>query len=101
MVHDLMDQVVRANVATDANNKRKWEDDQGIIFGQKQNKQAKVVRAYAVGSSDRRGYARTLPLCDECKLHHHHGPCPPQCGSCKKVGHKTRHCWNPTSMTCY
>ncbi|GJV59128.1 hypothetical protein Tco_1465228 [Tanacetum coccineum] len=29
MAHDLMDQVVRAKVEKDANNKRKWEDDQG------------------------------------------------------------------------
>ncbi|GJY17129.1 hypothetical protein Tco_0388620 [Tanacetum coccineum] len=29
LVHDLMDQVVRAKVVKDADNKRKWEDDRG------------------------------------------------------------------------
>nr|GEV29043.1 hypothetical protein [Tanacetum cinerariifolium] len=66
MAHDLVDQVVRANVATDANNKRKWEDDQERNSSQKQNKRVKVGGAYAARSSDVRGYARTLPLCDEC-----------------------------------
>ncbi|GKF00910.1 reverse transcriptase domain-containing protein [Tanacetum coccineum] len=60
-----------------------------------------VVRAYNVGSSDKKGYVGTLTLWDKCNLHHHHGPCPVQSGNCKKVGHQARDCWTPTSVTCY
>ncbi|GJX43949.1 hypothetical protein Tco_0260625 [Tanacetum coccineum] len=65
-----MDQVVRAKVAKDANNKRKWED--GQRRNSSQNKRHEVVRAYDIGSSDKKGYAETLPLYDKCNLHHHH-----------------------------
>ncbi|GJX16762.1 reverse transcriptase [Tanacetum coccineum] len=60
-----------------------------------------VVRAYDVGSSYKKGYAGTLPLCDKFNLHHHYGPCPVQCGNYKKVSHQARDCWTPTSVTCY
>ncbi|GJX06955.1 hypothetical protein Tco_0194887 [Tanacetum coccineum] len=59
MAHDLMDQVIRAKVANDADNKRKWEDDQGGNSCQQQNKGREVVKVYAVGSSDKKVYAGT------------------------------------------
>nr|GFA52969.1 reverse transcriptase domain-containing protein [Tanacetum cinerariifolium] len=99
ITHVLMDQVVRAKVARDADNKRKWEDDHRR--NSCQNKRHEVVRAYVVGSSDKKGYIRTVPLCDKCKLHHHHGPSLVQCGKCKKVGHQARDCRTPTSVTCF
>ncbi|GJT05958.1 hypothetical protein Tco_0840420 [Tanacetum coccineum] len=71
MAYHLLDQVVRAKVARDADNKRKCKDDDRIIFGQ--NKRHEVVRAYAVRSSDKKGYVGTLRVCDKCKLYHHHG----------------------------
>ncbi|GJR30035.1 reverse transcriptase domain-containing protein [Tanacetum coccineum] len=101
MAHNLMDQVVRAKAAKDANNNRKWEYELGGNPYQQQNKRQEVVKVYAAGSSDRKGYDVTLPLCDKCKLHHHHDPCQFQCGNCKKVGHQARDCWTPTSLTCY
>ncbi|GJS12662.1 hypothetical protein Tco_0407134 [Tanacetum coccineum] len=70
VAHDLMDQVVRAKVANDADNKRKWED--GQRRNSLQNKRHEVVRAYDIGSSDKKGYAETLPLYDKCNIHHHH-----------------------------
>ncbi|GJT31027.1 reverse transcriptase domain-containing protein [Tanacetum coccineum] len=99
MVHDLMDQVVQAKRAKDADNKRKWEDNQGRNSGQ--NKRHEVVRAYVVGSRDKKGHAGTLPLCDKCNFHHHPDPCAVKCGNSKKVGHQARDCWTPTSVTCY
>nr|GEV45883.1 putative reverse transcriptase domain-containing protein [Tanacetum cinerariifolium] len=51
-------------------------------------------------------YDETLPLCNKCKFHHN-GPCTTKCTDCKKVGHLTRDCWNPTAtsiqrtITCY
>ncbi|GJZ25271.1 hypothetical protein Tco_0562730 [Tanacetum coccineum] len=78
IAYDLIDQVVRAAVARDADNKRKWEDDQRRNSGQ--NKRHEVVRAYVARSSDNKGYVGTLPLYDKCKLHHHHGHSFAQCG---------------------
>ncbi|GJX71639.1 reverse transcriptase domain-containing protein [Tanacetum coccineum] len=62
--------------------------------------------AYTAGSGERKEYARALPLCSKCKFHHD-GPCTVKCANCKKVGHLTRDCWNPTAtnnqrnLTCY
>ncbi|GJW08657.1 ribonuclease H-like domain-containing protein [Tanacetum coccineum] len=67
MANSLMDQKVRAIATKDAENKRKWEDEQ------------EVVRVYVAGN--KKGYVGTLPLCDKCKLYHHHGK-----------GHTKRYC---------
>ncbi|GJX54407.1 copia protein [Tanacetum coccineum] len=100
MANNLMHQKVRAIGTRDANNKRKWEDEQEGIHRQQQNKRQEVGRVYVVGTGNNTSYAKTLPLCDKCKLHHH-GPCPVKCGNCKKVGHQARDYWTPTSVTCY
>nr|GFD12995.1 hypothetical protein [Tanacetum cinerariifolium] len=86
--HDLMDQVIRAKVAKDANNKRKWEDDHGGNSCQQQNKRHEVVRVYAAGSSDNKGkkiHHEVLPIHGEHKElkelsgpKHHYGYVPPQ-----------------------
>nr|GEX92027.1 hypothetical protein [Tanacetum cinerariifolium] len=68
--------------------------------------QKNVAQAYAVGTGERKEYARTLPPCNKCKFHHN-GPCTAKCANCKKVGHLTRDCWNHTAtsnqrtITCY
>ncbi|GJS03347.1 reverse transcriptase domain-containing protein [Tanacetum coccineum] len=97
----LMDKKVRATDTKDANNKRKWEDEQEENHRRQQNKRQEVVRVYVAGTSNKTCYDGTLPLCNKCKLHHQHGPCPIKCGNCKKVNHQARACWTPTSMTCY
>ncbi|GJY61993.1 hypothetical protein Tco_0462650 [Tanacetum coccineum] len=56
MAHDLMDLVVRAKAARNADNKRKWDDNHRYNFGQQQNKRQKVVRAYTAGLSDKKEY---------------------------------------------
>nr|GEX28437.1 hypothetical protein [Tanacetum cinerariifolium] len=64
------------------------------------------TKTYAVGTGERKEYARTLPLCNKYKFYHN-GPCTTKCANCKKVGHLTRDCWNPTTtinqktITCY
>ncbi|GKD99337.1 reverse transcriptase domain-containing protein [Tanacetum coccineum] len=60
-----------------------------------------MVRVYAAGTGNKTRYARNLPLCDKCNLHHHYGPCPIKCGNCKKVNDQSRDCWTPASVTCY
>ncbi|GJX51742.1 putative reverse transcriptase domain-containing protein [Tanacetum coccineum] len=65
-----------------------------------------LAESYAAGTGERKEYARTLPLCNRCNLHHN-GPCTVKCGNCKKVGHMTRDCRNPAAarnqrtLTCY
>nr|GEV37020.1 hypothetical protein [Tanacetum cinerariifolium] len=84
-----------------AENKRRFDNDlRDNRVQQPPLKRQNVARAYTVGNNKNKGYARILPLCDKCKLHHH-GPCPVKCGNCKKVGHQARDCWASTMMTCY
>nr|GEU33536.1 reverse transcriptase domain-containing protein [Tanacetum cinerariifolium] len=65
MAHELMDQVVQAKDAKDADNKRKWKDDRKRNSDQKLYKRHEAGRVYAAGTSNKTGYARTLPLCDK------------------------------------
>ncbi|GJU57912.1 integrase, catalytic region, zinc finger, CCHC-type containing protein [Tanacetum coccineum] len=101
LANSLMDQKVRAIAARQADNKRKYEDEQEGNPKQQQNKWQEMVRVYAAGTGKKIEYARALPLCDKCNLHHHHGPCHVKYGNCKKVSHQARDCWTPTSVTCY
>nr|GEW07456.1 hypothetical protein [Tanacetum cinerariifolium] len=69
-------------------------------------KRKNVAQAYIIGTGERKEYAGTLPLCNKCKFHHN-GPCTTKYTNCKKVGHLTKDCWNPTTtssqktITCY
>ncbi|GKE70688.1 reverse transcriptase domain-containing protein, partial [Tanacetum coccineum] len=108
VAHDLIDQVERQKdkVAENASNKRKWEGKHGGSSNQQQNKGHKVIRAYTTGPSNKKGYVRTLPLCNKFKLHHN-GLCIVKCENCKKVGYMTWDCRNPAAannqrtLTCY
>ncbi|GJX92639.1 retrovirus-related pol polyprotein from transposon 17.6 [Tanacetum coccineum] len=65
-----------------------------------------IARVYTAGPSEKKEYARTLPLCNKCKLHHN-GPSTVRCGNCKKVGHMTQDCRNiaatnnKKTLTCF
>ncbi|GJZ94732.1 reverse transcriptase domain-containing protein [Tanacetum coccineum] len=105
--NDQMDQKVLTISERQAEQKRKLEFNAGNNQGDQQlPKRQSVAQAYAVGTGERKEYAGTLPLCNKCKFHHH-GPCTVKCANCKKVGHLTRDCWNPTTanhqrtITCY
>nr|GEY17910.1 hypothetical protein [Tanacetum cinerariifolium] len=50
-----------------------------------------AAKAYFAAPAEGKGYARNLTLCNRCKAHHH-GPCPPRCGKCQKVGHHEKNC---------
>ncbi|GJV40181.1 reverse transcriptase domain-containing protein [Tanacetum coccineum] len=92
-------------VAENASNKRKWEGNHNGSSSQ-QNKGHKVPRAHTTRPINKKAYAGSLPLCNQCKFHHN-GPCTVKCGNCKKVGHITRNCRTPTTarnqrtLTCY
>ncbi|GKD37386.1 putative reverse transcriptase domain-containing protein, partial [Tanacetum coccineum] len=77
IANNLMDQKLEYAVKN-AKNKRRLEN---------------VVRAYTTGNNEKRGYARSLPYYNKCKLHHER-PCTVKYGKCNKVGHMARDCKN-------
>ncbi|GJY84636.1 hypothetical protein Tco_0498662 [Tanacetum coccineum] len=50
---------------------------------QQQNGRQETVRAYAATPTENNRYARNLPLCKRCNLHHT-GPCTVKCQTCNK-----------------
>ncbi|GJT07488.1 hypothetical protein Tco_0841950 [Tanacetum coccineum] len=67
-----------------ANNKRRIDNNpRDNNVQQPPYKRYDVARAYSVGSNEMKEYARTLPLCNKCKLHHT-GPCIVKYANCKK-----------------
>ncbi|GKD59949.1 reverse transcriptase domain-containing protein, partial [Tanacetum coccineum] len=62
------------------------------------NKRQEAIRAYAATPVENGRYARNLPLCRRCVLHHI-GPCTVKCNTCNKVGHLTRNYRNKGPAT--
>ncbi|GJW60054.1 putative reverse transcriptase domain-containing protein [Tanacetum coccineum] len=101
IANNLMDQKLKGYATRNAENKRMFDNNPRDNRVQKPPlKRHNVLKAYTVGNNNKKGYARILPLCEKCKLHHH-GPCPVKCGNCKKIGHQERDCWTHTMLTCY
>ncbi|GJW82464.1 putative reverse transcriptase domain-containing protein [Tanacetum coccineum] len=50
-----------------------------------------TARAYGAALTEGRVYARNLPKCNRCNLHHH-GPCPPKYRRCQRIGHYRNKC---------
>ncbi|GJS58440.1 putative reverse transcriptase domain-containing protein, partial [Tanacetum coccineum] len=73
-------------------NKRKQDDNQQ----QQQNKRQNTGRAYAAGSSEKKPYGGSKPLCSKCN-YHHDGQCAPKCHKCNRVGHLACDCRNTTN----
>ncbi|GJW85118.1 reverse transcriptase domain-containing protein [Tanacetum coccineum] len=95
MTHDPINQIIRQEITVEknANNKRKFENQpkDNRVPRQPPCKKPGVTRAYTIGANERRAYARNLPYCNKCKLHHV-GPCTVKCSKYKRVGHMTRDC---------
>ncbi|GKA54824.1 reverse transcriptase domain-containing protein [Tanacetum coccineum] len=66
--NELMDQRVRTYAERQAENKKKFDNNNQAQ--QQLPKRQNVAQAYAVRTSERKEYARTLPLCNMCKFHH-------------------------------
>ncbi|GJV50160.1 putative reverse transcriptase domain-containing protein [Tanacetum coccineum] len=82
--------VKEEKIERQAENKRRLENKPRYNHVQQPPyKRQNVARAYIVGAGEKIKYARNLPLCNKCKLHHT-GPCTTKCGNCKRVGHFTR-----------
>ncbi|GKE20065.1 putative reverse transcriptase domain-containing protein, partial [Tanacetum coccineum] len=63
-----------------------------------QNRRQEAVKAYAATPAENSRYARNLPLCRRCDLHHT-GPCTVKCNTFNKVGHMTKNCRNKRPAT--
>ncbi|GKE82201.1 reverse transcriptase domain-containing protein, partial [Tanacetum coccineum] len=104
MATKLMDKKISTLAERQTEKKRKLDNNNQAQ--QQSPKRQNVDQAYAAGTGERKEYARTLPLCNKCKLHHN-GPCTVKCGNCKKIGHMTRDCRNHAAtknqrtLTCY
>nr|GEY41633.1 hypothetical protein [Tanacetum cinerariifolium] len=102
-----MSQTVRQeeDVAENASNKRKWESNHYGSLSQ-QNKGHKVPRAHTAWPINKKAYAGSLPLYNQCKFHHS-GPCTVKCRNYKKVGHIIQNYRTPATAkhqrtrTCY
>ncbi|GJW41584.1 hypothetical protein Tco_0067429 [Tanacetum coccineum] len=75
---ELMDQKIYTFSERQAENKRKLDNDNQVQ--QQPPKKQNVARAYSAGSSEKKEYAGTLPLCNKCKFHHN--------GSCTNHGNQ-------------
>nr|GEW38467.1 hypothetical protein [Tanacetum cinerariifolium] len=73
LANDLMDLKVSDYAERQVKNKRKFDNNNQAQ--QQLPKRRNVVQAYNVRSGKKKEYARTLPLCNKCKFHHH-GPYP-------------------------
>ncbi|GJZ32363.1 hypothetical protein Tco_0577799 [Tanacetum coccineum] len=82
---ELMDQKIRTIAERQAENKRKFDDNNQTQ--QQPPKKQNVARAYSVGSSEKKDYAGTLPLCNKCKFHHN-GPCIAKTLTCYEYGNQ-------------
>nr|GFD01516.1 reverse transcriptase domain-containing protein [Tanacetum cinerariifolium] len=92
-------------VAENASNKRKWGSNHDGSLSQ-QNKGHKVPRAHTAWPINKKAYAGSLPLRNQCKSHHSR-QCIVKCGNCKEVGHIIHNCRTPATAknqrtrTCY
>nr|GFC71059.1 reverse transcriptase domain-containing protein [Tanacetum cinerariifolium] len=107
LAHKSMSQTKRQEkeVTKNASNKRKWESNHNGSLSQ-QNNGHKVPRAHTAWPINKKAYAGSLPLRNQCKSNHS-GPCIVKCGNYKKVGHIIQNLRTPATTknqrtrTCY
>ncbi|GKD43152.1 hypothetical protein Tco_1267797 [Tanacetum coccineum] len=96
IANNLMDQKLKG-YARSAENKRRFDNiprdtrGQQPVFKRQNVGGQNVARAYTARSNEKKGYVRSLPYYNKCKLHHA-GPCTVRCGNYKRVGQITRDC---------
>ncbi|GJR70408.1 reverse transcriptase domain-containing protein [Tanacetum coccineum] len=93
MANELIDKRINTIAERQADNKRKF-DDTSKNNQHQSSKRQDVAQAYTVGSSNKKPYGGTKPLCPKCN-YHHEGPCAPKCYKCDRVGHLARDCKRP------
>ncbi|GKD99712.1 putative reverse transcriptase domain-containing protein [Tanacetum coccineum] len=91
-----MDQKLKG-YARRVENKRRFDNNprdnrgQEPVFKRQNVGGQNVARAYMTGNNEKKGYVRSHPYYNKCKLHHE-GPYTMRGGNCKRVGHMTRDC---------
>nr|GEU46901.1 reverse transcriptase domain-containing protein [Tanacetum cinerariifolium] len=96
IANNLMDQKLKGYARSTENKKRlenNLRDNHGqqSVFKWQYIGGQNVARAYTARNNEKKGYVRSLPYCNKCKMHHA-GTCAMRCGNCKRVGHMTRDC---------
>nr|GEW59989.1 retrovirus-related Pol polyprotein from transposon TNT 1-94 [Tanacetum cinerariifolium] len=89
MATEIMDKKIHTFTEHQTETKRKQGDNQQQQ--QQQNKKQNIRKAYTAGSSKKKPFERSKPLCTKCN-YYHDGPCAPKCHKCNKVSHFARDC---------
>ncbi|GJT96245.1 putative reverse transcriptase domain-containing protein [Tanacetum coccineum] len=89
---ELMDKEIQTFAERWTESKSKFEDTSRNTQNQQQqqNKRQNTGRAYTAGTSKKKQYGGSKPLCSKCN-YHHDGPCASKCHKCNK-GHFKREC---------
>ncbi|GJS05647.1 putative reverse transcriptase domain-containing protein [Tanacetum coccineum] len=96
---ELMDKKIRTFAECQTESKMKFEETSRNTQNQQQqqqNKRQNTGRAYTAGSSEKKPYGGSKPLCAKCN-YHHDSPCAPKCHKCNKVGHLAHNCRGMTN----
>ncbi|GJY97159.1 putative reverse transcriptase domain-containing protein [Tanacetum coccineum] len=97
LANDLMDQKVCNFAESQAENKRKLDNNPRDNQAQRQSfKRQNEARAYTAGPGEKKEYGGTLPLCTKCN-YHHTGLCAAKCTNYKRIGHLDRDCRSPAA----
>nr|GEV01057.1 integrase, catalytic region, zinc finger, CCHC-type, peptidase aspartic, catalytic [Tanacetum cinerariifolium] len=86
-------------VAENASNKRKWGSNHNGSLSQ-QNKGHKVPRAHTAWPINKKAFAESLPLCNQCKSHHS-GPCTVKKGGLCHLGIEGKRTWGGRGVVWY
>nr|GFB69210.1 reverse transcriptase domain-containing protein [Tanacetum cinerariifolium] len=89
LANDLMNQKLRTYAERKSDSKRKADD----IFrnNQQRFKRQNVVKAYNLGSAEKKTYEENAPKCTKCQRNHS-GPCTLKYHKCGKIRHYARDC---------
>nr|GEU37397.1 hypothetical protein [Tanacetum cinerariifolium] len=92
METELMDKRNNTFAKRQAENRLKFDDtSKNNQNQQQQNKRQNTSSAYTAGSSDKKPYGGSKPLCPKCN-YHHDGHCASKCHKCNRVDHMARDC---------
>ncbi|GKA94353.1 putative reverse transcriptase domain-containing protein [Tanacetum coccineum] len=95
MANELIDKKISTITERQADSKRKY-DDTSKNNQHQPSKRQDVARAFTAGSSEKKPYRGTKPLCSKCN-YHHDGPCAPKCYKCDRFGHLAHDCKSPAN----
>ncbi|GKE64601.1 reverse transcriptase domain-containing protein [Tanacetum coccineum] len=89
---ELIDKKIRTFVERQTESKSKFEGTSRNTQNQQQqqNKRQNTGRAFTIGTSKKKQYGGSKPLCSKCN-YHHDSPCAPRFHKCNKLGHLARH----------